>query len=271
MVLGTHIPCATDGPKGLQKDSMPVENVHLPPQKWGSLKGKWDLLWRTAPLCHSRVSVHWQIFWSVLCVAEAGSQAGPPCLLPRGLFAFPCSQPGFQLFPGFPQQAWGCSGSRSCSGLPPLLFCPSVLACHGNRLLLPLGPFFSACSAGTPAHLSGSAHLPVLSSQDRLVLVSCTREQKEPSFFSISGSEPKTDWNVAAWILKCCFFMTWLCDLPLFIIKLIPQVTVQWIHILFEIFVWSSLKLFKKQLHKTKWELLIYNLQCHSTTGFSFG
>lgn len=81
--------------------------------------------------------------------------------------------------------------------------------------------------------------------------------------------------------LKCCclnfkvlFSVTWLCDLPLFVINLIPQVTVQWIHILFEFFfffVWSSLKLFEKQLHKTIWELLIYNLQHRSTTSFSFG
>lgn len=95
----------------------------------------------------------------------------PPVCCPGGSLPSPAASLDSSCSQLFPQQGWGCSGSRSCSGLPPLLFCPSVLACHGNRLLLPLGPFFSACSAGTPAHLSGSAHLPVLSSQDRLVLV----------------------------------------------------------------------------------------------------
>lgn len=126
----------------------------------------------------------------------------------------------------------------------------------------------SVFSFPTSANLCGSPRLCcVLSSSSSLVLVSCTGKQKEPSF----RIRTQTGLKCCCLNFKMLFSMTWLCDLPLFIINLIPQVTVQWIHILFEIFVWSSLKLFKKQLQRTRWELLIYNLQHHSTTSFSFG
>lgn len=187
---GTHVPLGRDCPKGLCK-SIPVENMCSPPQKWGSLKGKWEFFSRTAsPLpCQGQWALAEDRDFDVLGVAEVGSQAGPSSVCcPWELLVFLLSQPGFQLFPAVPSRrdeeaegagpnqppppSWPGVGTDCCC-----LWALSSLADKKSPLLPP------------PANLCGCG----LSSQDRLVLVSCTGKQKEPSFLSISRSEPKTD------------------------------------------------------------------------------
>lgn len=99
-------------------------------------------------LCHAKVSMLWQgTEMCPQCWCGWGWKAGrsPLRLLSLGLPAFPCSQPGPAAAQLFPQQGWGCSGSRTWPGLSPLWGWPPVLVRRGNRLLLllPLGCFCS--------------------------------------------------------------------------------------------------------------------------------
>lgn len=139
-----------------------------------------------------------EILWhrSFLHVAEVGSQAGPLShLLPWGLLAFPLQPALISALPQLLPQArvrtnrW----KKDWTGPPLSSPDPPVLVWCGSRLLLPLGHLFSDWQEICLLFSLLSKPSCVLPSQSRLVSVSCTGEQKDPSFLLMSGSEPKPD------------------------------------------------------------------------------
>lgn len=125
-----------------------------------------------------------------------------------------CSSPRAPLSKGETQQ-WGSTEKRT-------ELCPTPL------LSWPLHPCLKQEPAvATSSQQEMSSLLPppqtslkcmpgcMLFTWSTFTLVSRAGKQKAPSFLLTLEPEPKLDWNVAGWILKCCFqrhdYVTYLC------------------------------------------------------------